>query len=48
MTDPISVTIPTAWNAWLAANPQATEVWVLFHKKARELARKLEELPQAG
>lgn len=34
MTDPITVTTPTAWNAWLAANPQATEVWVLFHKKA--------------
>ncbi len=28
---------PGQWNAWLAANPTATEVWVLFHKKASDL-----------
>ena len=22
------------WNAWLAANPDATEIWLLMHKKA--------------
>lgn len=29
---------PKEWNAWLAANPDAPEVWVLFHKKASGLA----------
>lgn len=36
--DPITVTTPAEWNAWLADNPQASEVWVLFHKKATGIA----------
>ena len=28
---------PEQWNAWLAAHPDATEVWVLFHKVASGL-----------
>lgn len=34
MADPITVTTPAEWNAWLAAHPEASEVWVLFHRKA--------------
>lgn len=34
MADPIAVATPAEWNAWLAANADAREVWVLFHKKA--------------
>jgi uncharacterized protein YdeI (YjbR/CyaY-like superfamily) len=30
---PIPFATPADWNAWLAANPQATEVWVLYHRK---------------
>jgi uncharacterized protein YdeI (YjbR/CyaY-like superfamily) len=29
---------PADWHNWLAANPDETEVWVLFHKKASGLA----------
>ena len=38
MTDPITVTTPAEWNAWLAAHPAEREVWVLFHKKATGIA----------
>jgi uncharacterized protein YdeI (YjbR/CyaY-like superfamily) len=34
VADPIDVAAPSEWNAWLAANTGAGEVWVLFHKKA--------------
>lgn len=34
MSDPIPFATPTAWNDWLATHPDATEVWVLLHKKA--------------
>lgn len=30
---PIPFATPDAWSAWLAANPEAKEVWVLYHKK---------------
>jgi uncharacterized protein YdeI (YjbR/CyaY-like superfamily) len=33
VSDPIPFATPADWNAWLAANPTATEVWVLYHKK---------------
>jgi uncharacterized protein YdeI (YjbR/CyaY-like superfamily) len=35
--EPIAFATPAEWNAWLAANPDATEVWVLMHKKASGL-----------
>jgi uncharacterized protein YdeI (YjbR/CyaY-like superfamily) len=34
MPDPIPFADPQTWNDWLAQNPHATEVWLLFHKKA--------------
>jgi uncharacterized protein YdeI (YjbR/CyaY-like superfamily) len=37
MADPIPFATPAAWNAWLAANPDAPEVWLLIHKKASGL-----------
>jgi uncharacterized protein YdeI (YjbR/CyaY-like superfamily) len=33
MPDPIPFAEPQHWNDWLAANPDATEIWVLLHKK---------------
>ena len=34
---PIVFATPAEWNAWLAANPDATEIWVMMHKKASGL-----------
>jgi uncharacterized protein YdeI (YjbR/CyaY-like superfamily) len=34
MPDPIPFAILTDWTDWLAANPDAKEVWVLYHKKS--------------
>ncbi len=34
---PLPFATPAEWNAWLAANPDASEVWVLMHKKASGL-----------
>jgi uncharacterized protein YdeI (YjbR/CyaY-like superfamily) len=34
---PLPFATPADWNAWLAANPDADEVWVLMHKKASGL-----------
>lgn len=34
MSDPIPFATPSEWNDWLAANPDAAEVWVLLHKKS--------------
>lgn len=33
MAEPIPFATPEDWWAWLAANPDASEVWVLYHKK---------------
>lgn len=35
--DLVPFATPADWNAWLAATPQATEVWVLLHKKASSI-----------
>ena len=34
LTEPLPFVTPEDWSDWLAANPEATEVWLLFHKKA--------------
>ena len=31
---PLPFATPADWNHWLAQNPDATEVWVLYHKKS--------------
>lgn len=33
MTDTLPFATPADWNTWLAAHPDATEVWLLYHKK---------------
>lgn len=33
MADPLPFATPADWWAWLAAHPEATEVWVLYHRK---------------
>ena len=33
MTDAIPFATPSDWNDWLSSHPDATEVWVLYHKK---------------
>ena len=33
-SDPIPFATPDLWNDWLSTHPDATEVWVLFHKKS--------------
>ena len=33
MTSPLPFATPDDWWRWLAAHPDATEVWVLYHKK---------------
>ena len=33
MNDALPFANPTDWNTWLSNHPEATEVWVLFHKK---------------
>lgn len=33
MADPLPFATPADWWAWLAANPDAVEVWVLYHRK---------------
>jgi uncharacterized protein YdeI (YjbR/CyaY-like superfamily) len=33
VTDAIPFPTPQHWSDWLAAHPDATEVWVLYHKK---------------
>ncbi len=33
MTEPIPFATPQDWHDWLAAHPDAREVWVLYHKK---------------
>ena len=35
--EPIAFATPAEWNAWLAANTDATEIWVMMHKKASGL-----------
>ena len=30
---PIPFATPADWNLWLARNPDATEVWLLYHRK---------------
>ena len=37
MTDPIPFATLADWTDWLAANPDAKEVWVLYHKKSTGL-----------
>ncbi len=34
---PLAFVTPSEWNAWLTANPDASEIWVLMHKKASGL-----------
>ncbi|NBZ86635.1 YdeI/OmpD-associated family protein [Stagnihabitans tardus] len=34
MSDPLPFATLDVWMAWLSANPEAPEVWVLYHKKA--------------
>lgn len=34
LSDPLYLPTPQDWSNWLTANPEATEVWLLFHKKA--------------
>jgi uncharacterized protein YdeI (YjbR/CyaY-like superfamily) len=34
LTDPLAFATPQDWWAWLADHPDATEVWVLYHKKS--------------
>ncbi len=33
MPDPIPFATPADWNRWLGQHPDATEVWVLYHRK---------------
>ena len=33
MPDPIPFATPQDWHDWLAQNPNAREVWVLYHRK---------------
>jgi uncharacterized protein YdeI (YjbR/CyaY-like superfamily) len=33
MPDPIPFATPADWNQWLALHPDATEVWLLYHRK---------------
>ena len=35
--EPIAFATPVEWNAWLMANSDASEIWVLMHKKASGL-----------
>jgi uncharacterized protein YdeI (YjbR/CyaY-like superfamily) len=37
MPDPIPFATPKEWNDWLAAHPEASEIWVMMHKKASGL-----------
>ena len=34
MTDPIPFATPADWHHWLETHQDATEVWLLYHKKA--------------
>ena len=34
MSEPLAFATPADWAAWLASHQDATEVWVLYHKKA--------------
>lgn len=38
MTEPISFATPADWHTWLATHQDATEVWVLYHKKGSGVA----------
>ncbi len=33
MIDPVPFSTPQDWWSWLAAHPDATEVWLLYHRK---------------
>jgi uncharacterized protein YdeI (YjbR/CyaY-like superfamily) len=33
LTGPVAFPDPQDWSDWLAANPEAREVWVLYHRK---------------
>jgi uncharacterized protein YdeI (YjbR/CyaY-like superfamily) len=34
VAEPLYLPTPLDWNRWLADNPEASEIWLLFHKKS--------------